>query len=841
MLPIPTSKITQLFVIAKGFAKDYQHAAVSAEHLFSAILHEEMEVVPFLQNDLGKDIAYLKESAELQLRKYPKAPKPLSNPTGDAKVQRIMQEATRVQLLVGELELTPICVLAAICKPNIAFSAARLQILPLDSEEIVKALAAKNDSIVATPPQAAQKSEVITEKSVLWKYCTDLTSLAQEEKLDRVVGREKEIREVVEALGKRMKPNVLLLGEPGVGKTAIVRGLAQKITAQQTPNYLKDLLLLELNIGSLIAGASYKGELEDRLKNVLEAVKALDKAILFIDELHILADNTGTMGSAAINLLKPELASGKLTVIGATTHENYRKFIEKDTAFERRFEKVSIEEPSEKVSLQILQSLRPYYEQHHQIELTDDSLSEAVQLSKRYLNSRFLPDSAIDVMDKAMVAVRNITETTASTLQTLQEQFDDLVAKHESGELTKATFQQQLLEFQAGIPHQIHELLWMRLASKEDIKTSSNQLLSNLEGVGKISMEDEILDLLEELSQLLQKQSKTVDKATIAAIVARQTGIPLGKLQSNELEQLLQLRSHLQSRIIGQDHAIERIVPAIENARAGLTEEGKPIGAFFLVGPTGTGKTHLAQSLVELLFNGDDKSLIRFDMSNFQQENAGTGLVGSPPGYVGYESGGALVNKIRERPYSVVLFDEIEKAHENIFDIFLTILNDGYLTDTLGKRGDFSNAIILFTSNWGSHQIAQAFRNGQIPDALALQEMMQSKFKPEFLGRLEGIGGIVPFAPLTETAILQIFDIELQKLQKRLLQKNITLEISDAVRSLLAKEGYSEKLGARPLKGVIRRKVEHPLARLLIGGELKEGMRVFGEIGEDERILWKLK
>jgi ATP-dependent Clp protease ATP-binding subunit ClpB len=721
----------------------------------------------------------------------------------------------------------PLCSrLAALLRPGLAFSTEQLKSLPLTQKEILDAAQAERPAAVGDSSSEASPADgpaPARQGGALATYCTDKTAQARAGKLDPIVGRDREIRLVAEILGRRTKPNVLLIGEPGVGKSALVEGFAQQIALGLVPVHLREVTLFELDLGTLVAGASYKGEVEDRIKKVLTELKQYTRAILFIDELHVLLDPKGSAGSGIAQLLKPELARGELTVIGATTNDEYRQFIEKDEAFNRRFDIVRVEEPSPVVAERMLERVLPIYAAHHGIALGEGTVGEAVRLAKRYLKDRQLPDSAIDLVDRTMAAIRMLDEQAVTGLQTLQTEFDALTARHE--ELPEADYLRELRWFLYQVQNQVSQL-WLNQFENEQ---QPDKLETSAE------LETYLRELLAAVLALADTKKESVEKQDIAAIVSGKTGIPLGKLQSNERDKLLRMDEVLQQRVVGQDGAVRALCAAILESRSGLTKAGQPIGSFFLLGPTGTGKTELAKALADFLFN-DEAFLIRFDMSEFKEEHSAALLYGAPPGYVGYEEGGLLVNKIREKPYSVVLFDEIEKAHPSVFDIFLQILDEGKLHDRLGREGDFSNAVILFTSNIGAEQVSKTFAAGATPASADLLETMSRHFRPEFLARLTEI---VPFAPISEENVGRIFDIHLRPLLEQLRRQGITLTLSPEARQHLALSGFTPKYGARPITGVIRSQLRRPISRLIISGEARPGTTLALTKPEgSEELLW---
>lgn len=809
--------------IAQAVAHEYRQAHYAAPHLLTALLHNEIGVASWLVAVLGKDIHYLREWAEVRLEDEPKAARPPEQPTPDATVQQALAMADLVALQLARDPTDALCALAALLRPGLAFSAEQLKSLPLTQQEILAAAQAEMPAPDAASTAEAGPPAGAGLGGALATYCTDKTAQARAGKLDPIVGRDREIRLVAEILGRRTKPNVLLIGEPGVGKSALVEGFAQQIALGLVPGHLREVTLFELDLGTLVAGASYKGEVEDRIKKVLTELKQYTRAILFIDELHVLLDPKGSAGSGIAQLLKPELARGELTVIGATTNDEYRQYIEKDEAFNRRFDTVRVEEPSVVVAERMLERVLPLYAAHHGLALGEGTVAEAVRLAKRYLKDRQLPDSAIDLVDRTMAAIRMLDEHAVASLTQLQTEFEALVAgRHE---LPEADYLRELRWFLYQVQNQVSQL-WLN-------QLENDQQPDKLETSAEL--ETYLRELLTAVLALADTKKESVEKHDIAAIVSGKTGIPLGKLQSNERDKLLRMDEVLQQRVVGQDGAVRALCAAILESRSGLTKAGQPIGSFFLLGPTGTGKTELAKALADFLFN-DESFLIRFDMSEFKEEHSAALLYGAPPGYVGYEEGGLLVNKIREKPYSVVLFDEIEKAHPSVFDIFLQILDEGKLHDRLGREGDFSNAVILFTSNIGAEQVSQAFASGQAPASADLLETMSRHFRPEFLARLTEI---VPFAPISEANVARIFDIHLRPLLEQLRRQGITLEISPEARQHLALSGFTPKYGARPITGVIRSQLRRPISRLIISGEARPGTVLSLTLPEgEEQVQW---
>lgn len=675
------------------------------------------------------------------------------------------------------------------------------------------------------------------QENVLEKYCINLTKQARDGKLDPVIGRHEEIRRVMQILSRRTKNNPVLIGEPGVGKTAIAEGLAQRIIANDVPDSLKNKTIYALDLGLLIAGAKYQGEFEERLKNVLKAIEeAQDGIILFIDELHMLV-GAGSSGGGmdASNLLKPALARGTLHCIGATTLKEYKKFIEKDAALERRFQKVLVSEPTVEDAISILRGLKDRFELHHGISIKDQALVDAVNLSVRYIADRFLPDKAIDLIDEAAAMVKMSIDSQPEILDKLERKISQLeiekvaIAKEKDDPAAKARLvdlDKELIElkkqnatFLAQWKAEKEPLIRLNKIH-EDIEHANHQFsLAEREGnyakaseikYGTIARLEQKLkqeqDALKELNPTLIKQQ--VDEQDVAKVLARWTGIPAEKLQMSEYEKLLNLGELIGKRIVGQDEAIKQIVSAIQLHRTGLTDPNKPIGSFFFLGPTGVGKTEVAKALAEVLFD-DAKKMIRIDMSEYMEKHAVARLIGAPPGYVGYEEGGQLTEQVRRHPYCVLLFDEIEKAHPDVFNIFLQILDEGHLTDGQGRIVSFKNAIIIMTSNVGSELILQAPEiNKQLRDAV--EKILHKSFKPEFLNRLDAV---VFFHQLSLDDVQKIAQLQVDELIKRLQQQHVALKVDEQVIKLVATLGYDKEFGARPLKRTIYQYLAVPIAQ----------------------------
>lgn len=824
-LPLHQS-VEKALHIARALAREYHNEQFSAAHLLRALLHDDVGGSALL-NALQHDVAYIFDWADVWMEEMPRTALVVTDPEYDVSVERVMTEADFLRVKLGLDYVEIICVLAALTKPGIGFTADQLRSLPLTERDLldrfVRDLSSPAPDKGPKPGSNGQATASYAPKGEP-KFCIDKTAQARAGKLDPVVGRNQEVRTMLEILGRRSKPNVMIVGDPGVGKTALIDGLAQQIVAGLVPARMKNAILLELDPGALLAGASYKGEVEDRLKNVIKDVKQYEKCILFIDEIHMLLDPKGSAGNGVANLLKPEMARGELTVIGATTPEEYRKLIEPDQALSRRFEMLTVGEPTEKVAERMMRGLAPAYEQHHQLQIQPDVIATCIRLARRYSKERRLPDSALDLLDRTMAAIRMAMETSSSELTQIEQSVNELA----KGELPPEEVLEEYRWLDTLLHHQVSPVLlgqWEDDINPAELETAT-------------AYHDYIMAKLARFQLLASQQEAAVTTSDLAAVVAHKTGIPMGKVQAQEKERLLTMESFLQRRVVGQDHALHALSDAILESRSGLQRAGQPIGSFFLLGPTGTGKTELSKSLADFLFN-DERALIRFDMSEFKEEHSAALLYGAPPGYVGYEEGGLLVNKIRKQPYSVVLFDEIEKAHNSVFDVFLQIMDEGRLHDKLGKEGDFTNALLIFTSNIGSEWISEEFQARRMPTSQQLMTRMTGQFRPEFLAR---ITEIIPFSPMKEENVVRIFDIQLAHLHKSLKQQGIELTVQDEARRQLALQGFTPQYGARPLAGIIRNQLRRPISRLIISGQLQSGQTVHVDWNDETaELVWQVR
>ena len=647
---VTNETVKQLFHIAQSIARENYNATYSGPHILQALMHKDIGLNEFLKT-IDKDPGYFYEWADVRIEDYPKTSH-LPAEVGEGEfVDQILEEADDIRLKLGLDEITPICILTAIVKPQVAFTLQQLKSLPLREHEIFNLY--RKD----TPFAASDNGDIsslfggssdFSDSSFpsIKSYCVDRTVQARNGEIENIIGRDKELRMLVEILCRRSKPNVIIVGEPGVGKTALVEGFATEIIKGNVPEMLKNATLLELDTGALLAGTSYKGEIEDRLKKVINECKKIEKAVLFIDEIHTLLDPKGSIGNIG-NILKPELARGEITVIGATTQEEYRKIIEPEQAFNRRFEVLTVLEPDEKTCVKMIDVLLDGYKKHHGIEVEKNAIPECVRLAKRYAKGKKLPDAAIDLLDRTMAAIKMLDELSEKELESWKEIYENILTEEYFDEKDKAD---ELIWNYNLLRDKISPILWGSLSEQPQIDNSMPT-----ESIQKI-IEETYAELLQHAAIKRDK----VDRLELAAVMAAKTNIPIGKIQAQEKEKLLNMEGLLMNRVVGQDHALKILSDAIVENRSGLNKPGQPIGSFFLLGPTGTGKTELAKSMAELLFN-DEKAMVRFDMSEFKEEHSAALLYGAPPGYVGYEEGGMLVNKIRQQPYTVVLFDELKK------------------------------------------------------------------------------------------------------------------------------------------------------------------------------------
>ncbi|MGE5607172.1 MAG: ATP-dependent chaperone ClpB [Bacteroidota bacterium] len=862
-----TEKVQQGLMSAQSLAARESNQQVEVEHLLLALLEQDGGLAVSVLTRAGVDLEGLTRRIKGEIERLPKITGTSGGPdqiyvTG--RLNRLLALAEDEAKKLKDDYLSVEHLLLAMTADNGAVGRIFKE-YSLTREKLLSVLKEIRGTQRVTSPNPETTYEVLE------KYGRDLTQLAARSKLDPVIGRDEEIRRVIQVLSRRTKNNPVLIGEPGVGKTAIVEGLAQRIIRGDIPDGLKNKRVVSLDMGALIAGAKYRGEFEERLKAVLKEVQNSEgQIILFIDELHTVVGAGRAEGAMdAGNLLKPMLARGELHCIGATTLDEYRKHIEKDAALERRFQTVLVDQPTVEDTISILRGLKERYEVHHGVRIRDGALVSAAVLSHRYISDRFLPDKAIDLVDEAAAKLRTEIDSMPSELdemlrRVMQLEIEREALKKETDEASRerlARLEKELADLKAESDelkvrwnsekeairnlHRIREEIETTKAEMEraelqyDLNRAAELKYGKLTGLEKkLKEEEDILTKNQGVSRLIKEE---VDEQDIAEVVSRWTGVPVTKLMEGEVQKLLHLEEELHRRVIGQDEAVTAVSEAVMRARSGLKDPNRPIGSFIFLGPTGVGKTELARALAEFLFD-DENTMIRIDMSEYQEKHTVARLIGAPPGYVGYEEGGQLTEAVRRKPYSVILFDEIEKAHYDVFNLMLQILDDGRLTDGQGRTVDFKNTVVIMTSNVGSQRILEykgAF-NGTSYEAMktAVLEEMRRSFRPEFLNRLDEI---IVFHALDEEHLKEIVEIHLGRVRKRLEERYISLELTDAAKGHLVRVGYEPAYGARPLKRAIQKEVETPLGRLLLQGEVRDGQRVKVDYEQGKGLSFKIK
>ncbi|MEG1081007.1 MAG: ATP-dependent chaperone ClpB [Pseudomonas sp.] len=847
-----TSKLQLALSDSQSLAVGMDHPAIEPAHLLQALIDQQGGSIKPLLMQVGFDVNSLRKALSNELDQLPK----IQNPTGDVNMSqdlaRLLNQADRLAQQKGDQFISSELVLLAAMDEN-----SKLGKLLLGQGVTKKAL--ENAISNLRGGEAVNDPNAEESRQALDKYTVDLTKRAEDGKLDPVIGRDDEIRRTIQVLQRRTKNNPVLIGEPGVGKTAIAEGLAQRIINGEVPDGLKGKRLLSLDMGALIAGAKFRGEFEERLKGLLnELSKQEGQIILFIDELHTMVGAGKGEGSMdAGNMLKPALARGELHCVGATTLNEYRQYIEKDAALERRFQKVLVEEPSEEDTIAILRGLKERYEVHHKVAITDGAIIAAAKLSHRYITDRQLPDKAIDLVDEAASRIRMEIDSKPEVLDRLERRLIQL--KVESQALKKEEDEaaikrlEKLTEEIARLEREYADLEEIWTSEKAEVQGSaqiqqkieqSRQELETARRKGDLSRMAElqygVIPDLERSLQMVDQHGKAenqllrnkVTEEEIAEVVSKWTGIPVAKMLEGEREKLLKMESLLHERVIGQEEAVVAVSNAVRRSRAGLSDPNRPSGSFLFLGPTGVGKTELCKALAEFLFDTEE-AMVRIDMSEFMEKHSVARLIGAPPGYVGYEEGGYLTEAVRRKPYAVVLLDEVEKAHPDVFNVLLQVLEDGRLTDSHGRTVDFRNTVIVMTSNLGSAQIQELVGDREAQRA-AVMDAVGSHFRPEFINRIDEV---VVFEPLGRDQIAGITQIQLGRLRSRLAERDLSLELSDEALDKLISVGYDPVYGARPLKRAIQRWIENPLAQLILSGKFLPGTGITAKV-EGEEIVF---
>lgn len=806
--------VAEVIRIAREYAKENMSAAVGPAHIFKALLHKDAGLVQYLEKELSQDYYYLLDWADMRIKMEPKSTRPEADISLSANSIEVIEEAESIAEKTGATDVDVKILLASVVTPGVGFSFDQLKTLPLTADAVLGTLGSTQGGASGTKAKSVHSS---VGSGHLAKFCRDLNALI--ETADPVTGFEKELSEIYDVLGRRTKSNILITGESGIGKSSLIRAFVRAVADKEVPGFIESARIYELDSIALGMEVAYKSEAEARMKKVLDELTEQDNAILVIENMDAMLDKQNIL-SGVSGLLKAKLNQG-LLLICTSSIDGFTKNIEPDKELTGKFERIMLEEPTAEYAEHILEFAIGTYEKFHGLAVDPDTIPASIRLAKRYFSEKHLPDSAIDMIDRAMALIKATNDVSAKEIARLTAKLEAL-RQSDKTEDRKANDVKWLY-------HETVNRISPIITGQVEVK--------ELTALGDANAKMDYLgELLKELERHAAGKIDVMKPEHLLAVVAQKTGIPMGNIQSKERDRLVNAESIMKKRVVGQDHAIKTVLDSIYESRSGLNKKGQPMGSFFFLGPTGTGKTELAKSLADFLFQ-DETAILRFDMSEYKEEHSVALLYGAPPGYVGYEEGGLLVNQIRQKPYSVVLFDEIEKAHRSVFDLFLQILDEGKLHDRLGRVGDFSNALILFTSNIGSQYIFDSFAQGTVPTHNDMLEVMQGHFRPEFLARLTEI---VPFSPITEEIVLMIFNIHLKGLLKTLGEQNITLDISDDAKHQIAMRGFNAQYGARPIIGIIRKEIRRPLSKMIISGDIKAGDKVSLRLDEESNLTWTI-